>query len=146
MFDRNIWTQRLGTSKRNLVYNWQGSASLNFFYQTMLCIAILLSDSLTKEVCKKILKYPWKCVVPFWGNSVNLCKLKWRFSRAQTMLVRMYINEKGLAGKQENPLWLWNPWQTSPEVQNMGISCTTKKTYVLQNFFKKTFSTSPWSL
>ena len=29
-------------------------------------------------------------------------------------------------------------WQTSPEVQNRGINSPTKRTYILQNFFKKT--------
>ena len=33
--------------------------------------------------------------------------------------------------------WLWNPGQTSPEVQNRIISGPTKRTCVLQNFFKK---------
>ena len=33
--------------------------------------------------------------------------------------------------------WLWNPGQTSPEVLKRGISGPTKKTDVLQNFFKK---------
>ena len=33
--------------------------------------------------------------------------------------------------------WLYNPGQTSPEVQNRGISGPTKKTYILKNFFKK---------
>ena len=36
-----------------------------------------------------------------------------------------------------DPPGLWNPGQTSPEVQNRGISDPTKKTYVLQNLFKK---------
>ena len=33
--------------------------------------------------------------------------------------------------------WLWNPVQTSPEVQNSGISGPMKKTYVLQIVFLK---------
>ena len=28
---------------------------------------------------------------------------------------------------QRDPPWLWNPWQTAPEVQNRGISDPTKK-------------------
>ena len=32
-----------------------------------------------------------------------------------------------------DPPWLWNPVQTSPEVQNRGISGPTKRTHVLQN-------------
>ena len=36
-----------------------------------------------------------------------------------------------------NPPWLWNPWQTSPEVQNRGISGPTKRTCVLQKFYLK---------
>ena len=39
--------------------------------------------------------------------------------------------------KRGNPPWLWNPGQTSPEVQNRGISGPTKRTYVLQKFKKK---------
>ena len=38
---------------------------------------------------------------------------------------------------QRNPPWLWNPEQTSPEVQNRGISGLMKRTYVLQKFFLK---------
>ena len=36
-----------------------------------------------------------------------------------------------------DPPWLWNPGQTSPEVQNIAISVPTKRTDVLQNFLKK---------
>ena len=35
------------------------------------------------------------------------------------------------------PLWLWNPEETSPEVENRGISGPTKRTYVLKYFLKK---------
>ena len=41
------------------------------------------------------------------------------------------------ARKWGNPPWLWNPGQTSPEVQNRGISGPTKRTCVLQKFKKK---------
>ena len=41
------------------------------------------------------------------------------------------------AHKRGNPHWLWNPEQTSPEVENRGITGPTKRTYVLQFFFKK---------
>ena len=37
-----------------------------------------------------------------------------------------------------DPSWLCNPEQTSPEVQNRSISGSTKRTDVLQKFFKKT--------
>ena len=40
--------------------------------------------------------------------------------------------------------WFWNPGQTSPEVQNRGISGPTKRTYVLKIFLKKFFT--PWYL
>ena len=33
--------------------------------------------------------------------------------------------------------WLWNPGQTSPEVQNWGISGATKRTNALQKVLKK---------
>ena len=32
------------------------------------------------------------------------------------------------------PLWLWNPEEMSPEVQNMGISGPTQRTYVLHTY------------
>ena len=78
--------------------------------------------------------------------------------------VYMYVDQKGLAAmltsvqsagvtpevnlrnslcageeacKRGNPPWLWNPGQTSPEVQNRGISGPTKRTYVLQKLKKK---------
>ena len=41
------------------------------------------------------------------------------------------------ARKRWNPPWLWNPGQTSPKVQNRGISGPTKRTCVLQKFKKK---------
>ena len=36
-----------------------------------------------------------------------------------------------------DPPWLWNPGQTSPEVQNRGISDPHKNYLCPQNFFKK---------
>ena len=36
-----------------------------------------------------------------------------------------------------DPPWLWNPGQTSSEVQNRGISGPSKRTHVLLNFFFK---------
>ena len=41
------------------------------------------------------------------------------------------------ACKRGNPPWLWNPGQTSPKVQNRGISAPTKRTYVLQKLKTK---------
>ena len=41
------------------------------------------------------------------------------------------------ANQSGNPPWLWNRGQSSPEVQNRGISGPTKRTYVLQNFNKR---------
>ena len=48
----------------------------------------------------------------------------------------------GIVHRQESmqaryPPWFWNPRQTSPEVQNRGISGPTKRPYVLQNKIKK---------
>ena len=43
----------------------------------------------------------------------------------------------GVNHRNTDPLWLWNPEETSPGVQNRGISGPTKKTHVLQNIFKK---------
>ena len=39
---------------------------------------------------------------------------------------------------RQNPVWLWNLEETSPEVQNRGISGPTKRTHVLQKLKKKT--------
>ena len=36
-----------------------------------------------------------------------------------------------------NALWLWNPEEISPEVQNRDISCPTKRTYVHEKISKK---------
>ena len=47
------------------------------------------------------------------------------------------------ACKRGNPPWLWNPGQTSPEVQNRGISGPTKRTCVLQNLKKKKSGSFP---
>ena len=42
--------------------------------------------------------------------------------------------------------WLWNPGETSPEVQNRGISGPTKRTYVLQKIIlKSSFRKNPIS-
>ena len=43
------------------------------------------------------------------------------------------------AHKRGNPPWPWNPGQTSPEVQNRGISGPTKRTYVLQKLKTRSF-------
>ena len=45
------------------------------------------------------------------------------------------------ACKWGSQLWLWNPGQTSPEVQNRDISGPIKRTYVLQKL-KKMFKVS----
>ena len=42
------------------------------------------------------------------------------------------------AHRREDPLWLWNPGQKLPKVQNSGISDPTKSTDVLQKIPKKT--------
>ena len=42
------------------------------------------------------------------------------------------------ASKWGNPPWLWNPEETSPEIQKRGIiSGTTNRMHVLQKKFKK---------
>ena len=49
------------------------------------------------------------------------CVLKyWNLEYFQLKLTKLSINNFG-------PPWLWNPGQTSPEVQNRGISGPTKK-------------------
>ena len=42
-----------------------------------------------------------------------------------------------LSSNKAEPTLALNPEETSPEVQNRGISGPTKRTHVLQNFFKK---------
>ena len=39
--------------------------------------------------------------------------------------------------KVRNPSWLWNPEETSPEVQNRGISGLTIRTDVLQTLLRR---------
>ena len=49
------------------------------------------------------------------------------------------LHEGNEAHRQGNPPLLWNPEETSTEVQNLGISVPTKRTDVLQeNLSKKT--------
>ena len=44
-----------------------------------------------------------------------------------------------------DPPWLWNPGQTSPEVQTRVISGPTKRICVLQkNFLRKNLNRVPW--
>ena len=45
-------------------------------------------------------------------------------------------HQRGGSAQVRNPPWLWNPGQTSPEVQNRGISGSTKRTCVLQKNFE----------
>ena len=83
--------------------------------------------------------------------SVHVCKyvdqketaqLPWWPSRSQQV---SHQNLKNLlhAGdevhKQGDPLWLWNPEETSPEVQNRVISGPTWKTDVPRKLKKKRF-------
>ena len=42
------------------------------------------------------------------------------------------LHQRWIRCKWENPPWLWNPRQTSPEVQNRDISGPTKKTGALK--------------
>ena len=49
--------------------------------------------------------------------------------------IRLHAGDKAI--RWRNPSWLWQPWQTSPEVQSTGISARTKRTDVLQKCFKK---------
>ena len=48
-----------------------------------------------------------------------------------------FIARRWQSMQARDPPWLWNPGETSPEVQNNGISGPTKKTYVLQKLKKK---------
>ena len=48
------------------------------------------------------------------------------------------LNTTQVRKHTRDPPWLWNPGQTSPEVQNKrDISDLTKRTYILQKPFKK---------
>ena len=53
------------------------------------------------------------------------------------MTQKNYSHAGEWARKVRDPPRLWNPGQTSPEVQNRDISGPTKRTCVLQIFFKK---------
>ena len=51
---------------------------------------------------------------------------------------RFWLAHRRQSTQARDPSWLWNPGQTSSEVQNRDISDPTKRTYVLQFvFFKK---------
>ena len=65
----------------------------------------------------------------------------WGFkSRVETCRVSIHRIDTTLQ-VQYSTAWLWNPGQTSPEIQNRDISGPTKRTYVLQ-FFLKMYSTA----
>ena len=54
---------------------------------------------------------------------------------ASEVNLRYLLRTGDEACKWRNLLWLWIPRQTSPEVQNRGISDPTKRTYILQKYF-----------
>ena len=59
--------------------------------------------------------------------------------------LREHLTQKYLCQVQLRlPLWLWNPEETSPKVQNSSISSPIKKTYVLQKHLKKHNSELIW--
>ena len=58
---------------------------------------------------------------------------------------REFIARKRQSTQARDPLWLWNPRETSPEVQNRGISGPSKRTHVLQKMYKKTVLIRPSS-
>ena len=64
------------------------------------------------------------------GCHADLCTVSWHYTRGESW---DYTSEKSNKGST----LVWTPKQTSPEVQNRGISGPTKRTYVLQNLQKK---------
>ena len=50
--------------------------------------------------------------------------------------IREFIACRRQSTQVRHPPWLWNPGETSPEVQNRGISGPTKRIYVLQKLKK----------
>ena len=76
-------------------------------------------------------EWNWKIVIsPIDGNGNGW----FVYSKSRTGKTRSRVSVIGLL---RNPPWLWNPVQTSPEVQNRGISGPTKRTPVLQNLKRK---------
>ena len=49
----------------------------------------------------------------------------------------MYITFASTMRIRQNPLWLWNPEETSPEIQNRGVSGPQKDMCVRQKLLKK---------
>ena len=67
---------------------------------------------------------------PFWSDTL-LSELTWDVlvtGSLNSLLLRITQPRKCA----RDPPWLWNPGQTSPEVQNRGISGPMKRTYVLK--------------
>ena len=68
------------------------------------------------------------------GMWIWKARLTWWPLYSEHVLHQAYRQE---SVQVRTPPWLWNPGQMSPEVQHRGISDPTKRTYVLQNVFKK---------
>ena len=85
-------------------------------------------ESLTStNACGHVYKY-----VDQKGSAAMLTSIQ---SAGVTSEVNLKITHVRKCGR--DPPWLWNPGQTSPEVQNRGTSGPTKRTYVLQIFKKQ---------
>ena len=84
----------------------------------------------------------YKIFIRFTSAVCYLMAIPFTFAH-QTIRDRTYLvaNDIGRPWRKKAcnryPSWLWNPGQTSPEVQNRGISGPTKRTRVLQKFNKK---------
>ena len=68
-----------------------------------------------------------KAKLPCWPQKVSRCHTR---DESEESIARRRESTQA-----KDPLWLWNPWLASPEVQNRGTSDPTKRTYVFRIFF-----------
>ena len=62
-------------------------------------------------------KYPWARYEPSWRPTMLSAMCSTRGGSQG-----MYITFASAMRTRQNPLWLWNPEETSPEIQNRGTS------------------------
>ena len=63
----------------------------------------------------------WRSSVMVFNRSNANCQEVGRCS-TRSGSQRMYITSAYTMQRRQNPLWLWNPEETSPEIQNRGVS------------------------
>ena len=74
------------------------------------------------------------CLLHTARTVMGLSKWMWMLTHIHSAGVTPEVNLRITLARRHarNPPALWNPEQTSPAVQNVGISGPTKRTYVLQ--------------